>query len=224
MSAGSEHGDLVAAGGVKRAARGEHHGGSPVAQSAEQAHHLGGLRRVKSGCGLLKEEQRRCRKQLSRDGRPPAFSGVEAAYQGIRLAREAGNAERFRKSAFIDRHPSERCLVAERPVEREDVVDRLAIGHISDISLHSPDASRAWRPQSRHRIEQRGLARPAAADDRDKLAMTNGQRNIMQGGCTGSGLLTDGTHLDGNPHGHHCVRFSRVSLHGVHAGVSILVE
>ncbi len=222
VAAGGENGHLVAADGVERVLRGEHHRGPVVAQAAQQAHHLGPLRRVEADRGLLEEELRRLGEQLGCDGGALALAGVQLPDGDGRPPRQIDRAQRIGNPPVADLGAAQRSRVAERTVQREHRMNRVGIGDISDISPSADRTigragyrSRGRRTQSRHGVEQRRLTRSAAADDRHQLAVTNGQRHISQSDFLGRpGLLADRAHLDGRLHADHCPRFPRVSLAG----------
>src|SRR5450756_1266985 len=77
-------------------------------------------------------------------GMPASQGAAEEALRiaglaGGRHARETGDTERFLRRALAGGHAAQRRPVTERPGQRQDAVNCLAVGDISDISVYAAD-------------------------------------------------------------------------------------
>ena len=137
MAAGREHGHLVTAVGIHGAGRGQHHGHAVVGEPAEQSQHLCGLCRVKARRGVVKEKLFRPAEEFGGDGGSLAFARVEVANRNASVSRQINLPERVLKVAIavIPRGNNAPQLgrVAERTPKRQDGVNRLPNGDISDL-------------------------------------------------------------------------------------------
>ena len=198
---GGEDDHLVAAGGVERAARGEHHGDATVGDAPQQAQHLRALRRVECRGGLFEEELCGPGQQFGGDDRALAFIWSESADWHEPKRGQAGQVEclrhRRRVAVFrpavprraVPRRPARQCPgggagadrsqlggVAQCPGQRKHRGQRVTVGYVAGRPAGWPDDSaRGRRPQPGHRVKQGCLARSPAANDRNQLTMTNSE-------------------------------------------------
>ena len=188
-----EEDDAVAGQQVLHRVRGEHHRGAAVREPAQKGEQLTGAGGIQAGGRLVQEEDVGAREQLDRDARALALAARERAHLHIGALGEAERAEcLLHGQVHLGRrggrwHPQRR-RVAQRALERQVGVDDVVLG---DVAEQPPervevavevDAVEAHRPalrrtHARQRLQQRGLAGAAAADDRDELARADGERH-----------------------------------------------
>ena len=110
------------------------------------------------------------------------------------------------RSSLVDRAAgdrSQRGRIAEGACKRQSEVDDVVLGDVADVAgnqAHRP--GRRW-PQTAHRVEQRGLARAAAADNRHQFPGVDGERHIMQRDYPRLGPLSQLAYLDRRLHDDH---------------------
>ena len=114
------------------------------------------------------------------------LGGGNAGPQTASLAAPLGQ-----RQIFLDLHGRGRAHhgVLKDPANVAGPLVFRQIGHIHPVDR---DAALIYRPDARHGVEQRGFARAVAADDRDEIAVVQGQGNAVQ-----RGLFVDRARIKG---------------------------
>lgn len=136
---------------------------------------------------------------LGRDRGPLALAAGQLADRDERTAGQLKGPQHH-----VDRgawRAAQRRRVAERARERQCEVNDVVLGDVADAPRGQAYRPRGGRPQAAHRVEQRGLARSAGADDRDQLPAADGQRHVRQRHRSGPGPLRKRAHFDRRLHG-----------------------
>ena len=197
-----QHGDLVAALSIQRVVRGQHDRCALIDQLR-----AGSASAQRRGPGPGPTSARRGRTAL---GRSAVRRRCSRAYAGrlkaSRPAPQRGRASSSASSTSVTAcsvsavtaaQPQPRCNArcgASGRAQVDDVVLRdVAVPAVAPLAAHLADGR---RPQPAYRVEQRGLARSAAADDPHHLALSNGERDSAQDQLSGPDPLAHVAQID----------------------------